>query len=317
MMCWPVRRELWGSHLEAAERDYAEIARVIARYEPVTMIAPPLAAARASRQCGATVAIFELPIDDSWARDTGPLVVVDGRGHRRVIDYRFNGWGDKYRPYDDDDALASRLVTEWMGQRADWSYQRRAMVLEGGSIAVDGEGTLVTTQQCLLHPNRNPALARVQIEGALRDDLGASQVIWLPYGLADDQDTDGHVDNVAAFPRPGIVLLQGCHEQDESDHDRLAVNLRCVLGAPDARGRTLATVEMAVLPFAVVGARRVAVPYLNLFAGNGFVIVPVCGHPADDDMLDIVSACYPGRDVVPVPGATLAYGGGASSGSER
>jgi agmatine deiminase len=184
------------------------------------------------------------------------------------------------------------------------------MVLEGGAVAVDGAGTVVTTEQCLLHPNRNPDLTRTQIEAGLRRALAARTVVWIPFGLVDDDDTDGHVDNVAAFTGPATVLAQGCDDPAEPDHDRLRINHRCLEGTPDAQGAPLRVTEVPVLPFAEVAGRRVAVPYLNLYVCNGGVVVPVCGHPADDEMLGIIADAFPGRAVVPVPGETLAFGGG-------
>jgi agmatine deiminase len=185
------------------------------------------------------------------------------------------------------------------------------VVFEGGSITVDGAGTVVTTEQCLMHPNRNPGMTRADIEAVMRETLGVSAIIWLPHGLALDDDTDGHVDNLAAFARPGRLVVQGCDDEAEADWLRCNVNIRCARGALDARGEPLEVVEVPVLPFAEVNGERVVVPYLNYLIGNGYVLVPTCGHPADDDMLAIIAAEHPGREVLALEvGATLAYGGG-------
>jgi agmatine deiminase len=249
--------------------------------------------------------VVEIPIDDSWARDTGPDYVVGDDGTREVVDFTFNAWGEKFAPYADDARLAERWAL-----RA--GHRRRAvpMVLEGGSIATDGERTLVTTEECLLHMNRNPTMTRAQIESTLADALGVEVIVWLPFGLALDDDTDGHVDNVAAFIAPGRLLLQGCSDPAEDDHRRTAINRRCAQGTVDARGRELEVVEVPVLPYAEVDGQRLMVPYLNLYVINGAVIVPTCGHPADDEMLGLIGSCYPGREVVPVPATMLALGGG-------
>lgn len=304
IMCWPVRDDLWGVLRPRAVEDYATIARSIAAFEPVTMIAPPGRAEEAEEFCGTFAEVVELPIDDSWARDVGPVYLVDDDG-LVVLDPRFNGWGGKYGPHDEDDALAGRWA-ERRGERV----RPEEMVLEGGSITVDGAGTLVTTEQCLLHPNRNPTMTRTDIEEALRRALGVSAVVWIPFGLALDRDTDGHVDNVAAFVEPGLVLVQGCDDPAEADHERLAIDRRCLEGTADARGEALRVVEVPVLPFTTVGDLRVVVPYLNLYVCNGGVIVPTCGHPADEDMLGVVQEAFPGRTVVAVPGEVLAFGGG-------
>ena len=305
LMAWPVRRVLWNAHYAEACAVHAFIAAAIAAHEPVTMVAAPSDHAAASVACGSTVDVVAFPIDDSWTRDNGPIVVVGEGGRRAAVDFVFNGWGRKYAPWDNDDALAGRLA-ERLGLRT----YRAPFVLEGGSIAVDGEGTLVTTEQCLLHPNRNPHLTRAEIEDALRAYLGVERVVWIPFGLADDVDTDGHVDNVACFVEPGVVMVQGCAEPGSPDHERLAINRRCLEGARDAAGRRLEVVEVPVLPRAAVGRGERPVPYLNFYVCNGAVVVPVSGHPADDKMLALIEASYPGREIVPAPGAVLAHGGG-------
>jgi agmatine deiminase len=307
VMCWPARRELYDDLMPDAERAHAEVAATIARFEPVTMIAAPGAGESASEQCGPEVDVVELPLDDSWFRDTGPIYVVSADGGRRVaLDFVFNAWGEKFAPWDDDAAVARRWA-----DLAGHESRSVAMVLEGGSIAVDGAGTLVTTEQCLLHPSRNPTLTRAAIEDRLRAELGVSTVLWLPHGLFLDDDTDGHVDNVAAFARPGTLVVQGCDDRAEEDWLRCNVNRRCARGAPDATGLPLTVVEIPVLPFTEVAGRRVAVPYLNYYAGNGFVVVPVCGHDGDADMVAIIAEQYPGREVIALEvGAILAYGGG-------
>ena len=304
-MCWPARPEVWGSLLHQAEEDYATIAHEISAFEPVTMIATESSAHRAAELCGSTVTVTVLPIDDSWARDSGPIYVTDIDSNRTVLDWTFNSWGEKFTPYDND----ARLVERWCRLTGD---HRRVvdMVFEGGSVTLDGDGTLVTTEQCLLHPNRNPTLSRRVIEDTLREELGVSTVLWLPVGLALDDDTDGHVDNVAAFCAPGRILIQGCDDPDQPDHDRMSVNRRCLVDTLDARGRVLDVVEIPVLPFTDIDGEIVAVPYLNLYICNGGVIVPVCGNPADSDMLALIGDQFPGRKVVPVPGATVALGGG-------
>jgi agmatine deiminase len=304
-MCWPARETLYGELLADAEAAHALVASTIARFEPVTMIAAIGHGERAAEACGPDVDVVELPIDDSWFRDSGPIYVVDG-DRRIALDWRFNGWGGKYTPFDDDDAVARRYA-----EAAGDEVRAVSMVLEGGAIGVDGEGTLITTGQCLLHPNRNPAMSRTEIEATMQDELGVTTVVWLPYGLALDVDTDGHVDNVAAFTRPGTLLMQSCTDEDERDWLRTNVNIRCARGTIDARGEPIEVVEIPVLPYTEVGGERVAVPYLNFYVANGAVVVPVSGHPADDDMLAIIGAQFSGREVIGLDvGAVLAYGGG-------
>lgn len=307
VMCWPTRAELYGELLADAEQVHAEVASTIAHFEPVTMIAPTARSERAAERCGPDVTVVELATDDSWFRDTGPIYVTSADGTSRVaLDFVFNSWGEKYAPWDRDAALA-RAWAEHAGHEV----RPVPMVLEGGSVAVDGEGSLVTTTQCLLHPNRNPDLTRVQIERRLCDELGVDVIVWLPHGLALDDDTDGHVDNVAAFAGPGVLVVQGCDDESEPDWLRCNVNQRIARGALDAAGRAVEVVEVPVLPFAEVGGRRVVVPYLNYYVGNGFVVVPTAGHDADGDMVATIAEHYEGRQTIALDvGAVLAYGGG-------
>lgn len=307
VICWPTREAIYpGPLLAEARAAHAEVAQTIARYEPVTMIAAPGCGEDASSRCGAGVEVVELPIDDSWFRDSGPVYVLDERGGRLARDFEFNGWGEKFRPFDDDARVAARWAAYAGHERTPVS-----MVFEGGSISVDGAGTAVTTTQCLMHPNRNPLLTQAEIERLVADALGIERLIWLPYGLALDDDTDGHVDNVAAFAHPGLLVMQGCDDPDEADWLRLDVDHRVADGALGAGGQPIRVVEVPVLPFTEYAGRRVVVPYLNYYVGNGFVIVPVCGHPADDDMVEIIADQYPGRDAIGLDvGAILAVGGG-------
>lgn len=299
VMCWPTREELYGPRMPDARRAHATVARTISGFEPVTMIANADQADEAARLCGTNVDVVALPIDDSWFRDTGPIYVSDGQ-RREGTCWEFNGWGEKYLPYDND----ARIAEAWLRSR-DETVRRVNMVLEGGSITTNGAGMIVTTEQCLLNKNRNPQLSQDEIARRLRDELGHDQVVWLPYGLHLDEGTDGHVDNVAAFASESLLVMQGCSDPHEPDHRRMAENRRIA----EATGLTVR--EIPVLPFTVIEGRRVVVPYLNFYVVNGGVIVPVCGHSADDDMLALIAECFPGRQVVGLEvGAILAHGGG-------
>ena len=212
VIAWPCRDEIYpGALMDEARDAHAELARTISRYEPVWMIAAPRDAELAAERCGSTVDVVELPIDDSWFRDSGPIYVFDGT-ERIALDFTFNGWGEKFAPWDQDDAIAAK----WAAY-AGHPSRKVPMVFEGGSITVDGAGTGATTTQCLMHPNRNPGLTHTEIEDQVCDALGLDAVVWLPYGLALDDDTDGHVDNVACFTEPGTLLVQGCDDPTEDD----------------------------------------------------------------------------------------------------
>lgn len=306
VMCWPARADLYGNRFAEAEDAHAQVASAIAEFEPVTIIAAPRYAERASRCASDAINVVEMPLDDAWFRDSGPVYVLDSDGQRVAIDFVFNGWGRKFVPIDDD-ALAARRWAECNGD----DVRSVDVVLEGGSLNSDGRGTIVTTMQCLLNPNRNPSMSMSDIEDMLRKELGAESLVWLPHGLALDHDTDGHVDNVAAFAPGGRLVLQGCDDTTEKDHELMFINRRVAERSLDAGGDPFDIVDVPVLPFVDTPSGRVVVPYLNYYVGNGFVLVPTCGHSADADMLGVIESAYPGRRVIGLSvGEILAVGGG-------
>lgn len=299
LMTWPCRLDMWGALLARAETQYADVANAIVRFEPVTMVvADERAAARARELLDPAVELLHLPADDSWLRDNGPAYVLGADGSRQGVCFGFNAWGEKFTPYDADAALTVRLV-EHLGDEA----VAVPMVLEGGSIGVDGEGTLITTEQCLLHPNRNPSLSREEIEQHLRGALGVDRVVWLGHGLVEDLDTDGHVDLIAAFTRPGQVLLQQV-DADNPNHANMLENRRRL----EAAG--LDVLPFPYLSYAEVDGETVAVPFMNFYLCNGAVIVPVAGQAHDDEALALIATAYPGREVVGVRAEVIAAGGG-------
>ena len=305
LMAWPCRLELWEDLLEAAIDDYAAVARTIARFEPVLMACPPGTAAQVRSRIGATefgVEPLEIPLNDSWARDSGPVCVVDRDGRVAAVGFRFNAWGDRWHPHGDDARLPERVAAH-LGMR----LFRAPMVLEGGAVETDGDGTLLTTEQCLLNPNRNPTMTREDIEAMLRAYLGVRQIIWLPYGQETDAGpagTDGHIDGVAAYLAPGRVLLDVREDSASPEHRASHANLVALRAASDARGRALDVRTFDPGPFA-------GVPYANHYLVNGGVVVPMAGDaPADELALRVMAESYPGREVVGVPGKVLEAGGG-------
>jgi len=301
LMAWPTRTraELWGELFEAAKRDYAEVARAVAGFEPVIVLADPDQAREATDACGTDgIEVLPVPIDDSWVRDNGPIFVTDGRGGVALVHFGFNSWGERFHPYDRD-ARVPEAIAAHLGMRRYMS----PMILEGGSFFVDGEGTLLTTEQCLLHPNRNPSLSRGDIEELLFEYLGVDRVVWLPFGWAASRDTDGHVDGIAQYVAPGRVILLAPADPADPDHERGQTNGRAIAATADARGR-----EIEVVAFDAGAPAHI--PYLNLYLVNGGVIAPVAGGPMDEVALAQVRAAFPDREVVPVPGEVLHEGGG-------
>ncbi len=300
LMAWPSRGELWGVHLADAARDYAAVAAAIARFEPVLMVCNPGHADDVRSLCGPGVQPLEIPINDSWARDSGPAFVRDATGEVAAVGFGFNAWGNRWHPHDDDAALARRLADHLRVP-----YFHAPFVLEGGAFFVDGEGTLITTEQCLLNPNRNPHLSREEIEQGLRDHLGVSTIIWLPFGHSLDTGpagTDGHIDGVLQYVRPGTVMLELVGDSSSPEHERGLANLAVLWAAKDAQGRDF---EVELVDPGAVGD----ISFANHYLANGAVIVPV-GNDRDHPALRRLAEFHPDREIVPVPGQTLALGGG-------
>ena len=305
IVCWPARISLWGDQLVRAKAAHAATIRAISRFEPVLVVARPGAGVEAARACERSgpfaVEVIEEPINDSWVRDNGPIVVTDRQGERSAINFRFNGWGEKFEPFDADDALPERLC-----KRLGLARHDAPLVLEGGSITSDGAGTLVTTEQCLLHPSRNPDLSRADIERALHEWLGVERVLWLAAGLVEDAHTDGHVDNVCAFVAPGRALVQTTGDRDNPNRAILDDN-RARL---DAAG--IETIGVDVLPYDEVGGSTVVVPPLNLYFTNGGVVMPIPDGDAytASAATEEIAQALPDRDIETVPASVLAFGGG-------
>jgi agmatine deiminase len=305
LIAWPVREAAWrGTTIEEAREVYAQVIAAVAAFEPVTLVVDPAHADDARRRVtGENVDVVQLPLNDSWLRDSGPLIVTGPAGRRAGIDFRFNAWGEAFAPYDDDAAIARRLLDHLGIERF-----ASPMVLEGGSIAVDGTGRLVTTEQCLLDPSRNPLLDREEIERELRVHLGVEQIVWLGRGLVEDADTDGHVDNVCAFLAPRRVLLQTVAAEDDPNHRHAEENARRL------RDAGLEVERLELLPRTTRDdGSVVAMPYVNFYLCNGAAIVPLGeqDHDMDAEALGRLRALLSGREVVGVPGRVLAFGGGS------
>lgn len=304
-MAWPTRESLWGERMDAAREAYALAARTIAEFEPVTMIAHPEHVADVSLLCGSGVGCLPMEHDDSWMRDSGPTFLVDGTGNLAGADWIFNGWGERYAPFDKDAALARALL-----KHLDIPSYESALVLEGGAIHCDGEGTLITTESVVFDPNRNGAMSREEAETELREMLGIDTVIWLGDGLEDD-DTGGHVDNLAAFARPGVVLALTSNDPKDSNYAALQDNLERLRQAQDAKGRPLEVIEIEQ-PKARHGeaGERLALSYINFYLANGAVIVPSFEDSKDDTAFNTIAKAFPNRKAIQVPALDILHGGG-------
>ena len=304
-MAWPCRTELWGERMAAARKAYAGVAKTIAQYEPVTVIARPELAADASVHCGQGISVLPLEHDDAWLRDTAPTFVLDAGGNLAGIDWRFNGYGERAPAFDRDARLAVTICA-----RLEVPRFVAPIVFEGGAVHVDGEGTALVCAASALDPRRNPGLGPDQIESALTDHLGVTKVIWLERGFEDDV-TGGHVDNVACFVRPGVVIALTCRDSADANFAGFQDNLARLRGARDAAGRELQVIEVEQ-PAARLRAdgRRLTTSYVNFYLPNGAVVVPMFDDPTDDAAFDTISAAFPDRHAIQIDASDLVHGGG-------
>lgn len=307
-MCWPCRIEAWGGPegLLRAKQAFARVARALSAFEPVVMAVRPRDAAEAQLACAGKAKLFEVALDDSWARDIGPSFLVGSSGSRAGTVWQFNGWGNKYNPYTDDTALAARVLA---AERL--RAYRAPLVCEGGAIHVDGEGTLITTEQCLLNPNRNPHLSQQQVEERLALFTGARRILWLGDGFS-DEETDGHIDNIACFVAPGKILVGVPDSRAHPDFQPVTEAIRRLENATDAEGRRFEIVEM-LQPLTNRSdwrGRPLAASYVNFYLANGAVIMPAFDDPHDESARDTLAGCFPGRDILQIDALDIVEGGG-------
>jgi agmatine deiminase len=300
---WPCREQTWRGHIEGAKRAYVRVIEAIDRFDPVTVVADHGVVQDARDMLGPDARLLETALDDSWARDNGPIFVKGKDDRLAMVDFRFNAWGNK-GPWEKDTTMPA-FLSERLGLRR---YEA-PMVLEGGAISVDGEGTLLTTEQCLLNSNRNPDMSQDAIERVLMDYLGIRKVIWLSRGLEDDI-TDGHVDGVAGFVMPRVVLA--AHTKDESDPNHLVLenNFTKLETCTDARGRSIEVVRMVQPKPVSVEGIPVTPSYVNLYFANGAVVFPAYGLREDGIAQEILESLFPGREIVGVRCEHIGIGGG-------
>ncbi|HEY4452224.1 MAG TPA: agmatine deiminase [Solirubrobacteraceae bacterium] len=325
-MAWPERPDNWRLGAKPAQLAFAAVAAAINVSDAVRVAVSDAQFEHCRALLAESIRVVELSSDDAWMRDIGPTFVLGADGERRGVDWRFNAWGGLdgglYFPWDRDERVA-RKVLEIEGA----ARYRAPIVLEGGSIHVDGEGTVLSTEECLLNPNRNPGLSRSEIERTLCDYLGAERVIWLGRGLCGDE-TDGHVDNLACFARPGVVLLAWSEDESDPQHAVCREALERLRGARDARGRSLEIVRLPLPgPLTIseeeaagvdalahtkprIAGERMAASYVNFFIASERVVFPLLDPRCDDRAAEVLADCFPGREIVGVPAREILLGGG-------
>jgi agmatine deiminase len=307
-MCWPCRIEAWGSEeaLLRGKQALARVARAISSFEPVVLAARPTDVAEAKLATSNKCEIFDVALDDSWARDSGPTFVQDGEGARAVVQWEFNAWGNKYRPWTDDAEFAFRVA-----RKLDVPVYRAPLVCEGGAVHVDGAGTLLTTEQCLLNENRNPHLTRQQVEERLALFTGARKILWLGAGFS-DEETDGHVDNIACFARPGAVIVGVPSQRSHPDYEPVMEAMRRLREARDARGEPLELIEVSQPRRERKDwhGRLLQASYVNFYLANGGVVMPAFDDLGDEPARNVIADCFPGRDILQIDALDLVQGGG-------
>jgi agmatine deiminase len=307
-MCWPCRIEAWGGPegLLRGKQAVARVARAISSFEPVTIAVRAMDAAEAKLATSGKTELYEVSLNDSWARDIGPTFLTAPDGSLAAVAWEFNGWGNKYKPWDEDARFAVRAA-KFSGAHV----YVAPLVCEGGAIHSDGDGTLITSEQCLLNENRNPHLSRQQVEERLALFTGARRIIWLGSGFSDDE-TDGHVDNIACFSAPGRIIVGVPESKSHPDYEPVIEAIRTLSVTRDARGRSLEIVEI-VQPRTRRSdwrGRPLQSSYINFYLANGGVVMPAFDDPNDEQARAAVADCFPGRDILQIDALDIVQGGG-------
>jgi agmatine deiminase len=325
-MLWPERPDNWRDGGRPAQLAFGQVAAAIARFEPVTVGVSAAQYSAARELLPEHVRVVEMAHDDCWMRDVGPTGVVNGRGVVRGVHWHFNAWGGLngglYFPWDQDELVARKVLEiEGLGR------YRAPIINEGGAIHVDGQGTALVTEECLLNPNRNPDYARADIERVLRDYLGVSQIVWLGKGVFNDE-TDGHIDNLACFARPGEVCLTWTERARDPQYAISRDAWERLHDARDARGRRFRVTRLPMPGPLTLRARearglvpregtkvrrageRLAASYVNFYIANRGIVMPLLDARTDRVAAARLRRLFPGRRVVGVPAREILLGGG-------
>ena len=325
-MLWPERPDTWRDGAKPAQAVFAAVASAIASGEPVTVGASAAQFQNARARLPPDVRVLEISSNDAWVRDSGPTFVIDGKGRRRGVDWTFNAWGGLdgglYFPWDRDDEVAQKVL-----EIEDCDRYRTSFVLEGGAIHVDGQGTCLTTEECLLNPNRNGAISKADVESMLQRFLGVTTVIWLGRGVYLDE-TGGHVDELACFTAPGQVVLTWTQDRADPQYEISRDAYERLKKTRDARGRTLTIhkihqpepMTMTASEAAGIDVRagsrprqagdRLAASYVNFYIANKCVVMPLYDKRRDGAAMRTLKRLFPSRTVIGVPTREVLLGGG-------
>ncbi|HEY8910693.1 MAG TPA: agmatine deiminase family protein [Desulfosporosinus sp.] len=309
---WPVQASMcFPEDYDKVCLGYAEIIEAIAEFEPVTVVVNPVDADKSETLArlfrNERIEGLAIEHNDAWLRDNGPTFLVHDSGDVAGVNWQFNAWGGKYAPWDLDNQVAPRILDGFGLKRFD-----TRLVMEGGSLHVDGEGTLLTTEECLLNPNRNPELTKEQIEVELKRFLNVRKIVWLKNGLAGDE-TDGHVDNIACFAAPGKILMQVCDDPEDENYAITRENLDILNGETDAMGRKFKLIPIQQPPKLFELDTRLTLSYLNFYFVNGGLILPVFGGKAEETdrlAVQVLGNLFPKRRIRTVNGMAIIREGG-------
>ncbi len=302
-VAWPCAADLWQDNLPAAQQAFAEMVRAIALGEKVRVLVPDAKTESEARALLGDHDYVHIPYGDIWLRDIAPIFLSNGQT-LAAARFAFNGWGGKYvLPHDD-------LVAERIAQAAELETFAFDWILEGGALDGDGQGTFLTTRQCLLNPNRKPSGDSKHIEAQLQKALGAKKVLWLGDGLKNDH-TDGHVDNIARFVAPATVAIMKPFGEDDPNHQAFAAIREALTGAKDATGRAISLVEIPSPGLIQDEGRAIPASHLNFYVSNASVIVPIYGTASADAAVAAIAELFPTRKTIGVDARALLSGGGA------
>ena len=310
-LSWPHNLDTWPDELAEVEHTMALAAKALATGEAVYINVNNLDQERHVRtvldEAGVRgeVRFFHIPTNDAWIRDHGAIFVVDDEGGLAATSWRFNSWGEKYPPWDNDNAASDKMAAALGVRTFDGG-----MILEGGAIDVNGAGVLLTTESCLLNPNRNPSLSKDDIEQRLQSMLGVRQVVWLGDGIVGD-DTDGHIDDITRFVGERTIVTAVEADTSDDNYRALQENLERLQALRDDSGRPCEIIHLPMPRPVYIRGERMPASYANFYIGNRVVLMPAYDDPADDVALAILKTCFPDRDIVPISCRTLIWGQGA------
>ncbi|MFW7379478.1 MAG: agmatine deiminase family protein [Oligoflexus sp.] len=315
-MSWPFDDEMWHGKLAQVRKEYEQLVRTICRFEPVHLLVRDDEAEKSAKEAlkqvdGHALHFHRVPLDDVWLRDNGPLFILPGASAKKgpaiaAVNWRFNSWGQKYS-WDLDDQAPLPITKYLQIPRIDVD-----VVMEGGSLELNGTGACLTTEQCLLSPNRNPNMDKAELAQVLQEYLGIEKLIWLKNGLEGDH-TDGHIDTITRFVGEHTILTSVCRDERDANFQTMQENLRILHESRDLNGEAFTIVELP-LPkerMELADGTRLPATYANFYICNGAVIVPQYGDPMDEPALELIRSVFPQHEVIGLASRYIITGGGS------